>query len=58
MGISSRFTSEPSNVEIKTHLEYRGRLDVVSWEKLDKYFKVNELSRSSVMLVESSDASK
>lgn len=46
---------EPSDVEVMTHLEYQGRSDVVSWIKLVKHFKFDELYQRGVSLVELAD---
>lgn len=43
---------EPSDAEIRAHLECRGRSDVVSWIKHEEHFKVDKLSLRGVILEE------
>lgn len=49
---------EPSDDEVNDHLEFWGKLDVVSWIILDKYFIAYHSSQKGVTLVETTDAIK
>lgn len=35
---------EPNDVQIRIHMEYWSKSDVVSWVKPDEHFKFNEIS--------------
>lgn len=52
------YNRDPSDSEIKTHMKHMGRPTVASWPKPDEHFKVDELSRKGVTLVESTNMSK
>lgn len=49
---------EPSDIDVRTHLELRGRHDIVSWMTLIEHSKVDYLAWRGVTLVESIDAVK
>lgn len=52
------YNRKASDVEIKTHMEHKGRTNVVFFLKPDKHFRIDELFLRGVTLVESDDARK
>lgn len=48
--------SEPRDIEVKAHLDFRGRTNVMSWITPSGHSKIDHLSQNGVTLEESTDA--